>query len=105
MELADVVGSSRDDNIEGANVPKNSLSCARYEKERLPTSVKESVVVGTVHDAESLSCGSPSLVYRGPVQSLPASLNVLVPEKHRFDCVALSRVPRRREWTGSILVA
>jgi len=46
VELANVVVSSRDENIEGVNVPKDSLSCARYGRERLPTSVKEYVLVG-----------------------------------------------------------
>jgi len=48
----------------------------------------------SVYDAESLSCGSPSLVYHQPVQSLQDRLNVLVPEKnlHKSGCVAPSRI-------------
>jgi len=48
----------------------------------------------SVYDAKSLSCSSPSLLYREPVKSLQDRLNVLVPEKnhHKSDCVASSRI-------------
>lgn len=45
VELADVV-SSQDDDIEGDSMPKNGLPCARYEREKLPTSMKEYALVG-----------------------------------------------------------
>jgi len=55
----------------------------------------------SANDAESLSCGSPSLLLREPVQPLRDSLDVLVPEKilHKFDCVAMSKAthPRRTD--------
>ena len=54
----------------------------------------------SVDTAEVLSCGSHNLFLYELVQPLPGFLDVLDPEKflNKFDCVALSKVTRQRQW-------
>ena len=55
----------------------------------------------TVDDLKCLSCGSPSLVLREPVEPLQNSLNVLLSFLEEFDCITLSKATHlsRRERT------
>jgi len=61
----------------------------------------------SVDNSERLSCSSPDLVLRQSVKPVQDSLDVLLLEKflHKFDCVLLSKVKRRRERTHLIVAA
>ena len=61
----------------------------------------------SVDDREGMSCSSLGLVSRQPVKPLQDCRDVLLLEKFRyeFDCVAVSRVKLRREWTHLIVAA
>jgi len=61
----------------------------------------------SVDNRERLSCSSPDLVLRQSVKPVQDCLDVLLLEKflHKFDCVLLSKVKRRRERTHLIVAA
>jgi len=61
----------------------------------------------SVDNRERLSCSSPGFVLRQSVKPAQDSLDVLLLEKflHKFDCVSLSKVKRRRERTHLIVAA
>jgi len=61
----------------------------------------------SVDNSERLSCSSPGLVLRQSVKPAKDCLDVLLLEEflHKFDCVLLSKVKRRRERTHLIVAA
>ena len=61
----------------------------------------------TVDYLEGLSCGSPKLILREPIQPLQDRLNIPLSEKflYKFYCAKVRKLSLQRECTHSVVVA